>query len=157
MKEKSKYFVGLITLLIGLILFTIFSIIFCVINSSLVPQDKSIEHALAFGYLFIHLIIVMAVLYLALKSYFVKDSLLSVIMTLENGKRNDYAYRNALIISIVFSLIGIYFFLNAFGIIHVMSFFSLGLNVALCNVNLSIGLVALYVYFYKPAEVKNSD
>ena len=77
-------------------------------------------------------------------------------MTMDNGKKNPSAYRNSLIISIVFGVFGIFFFLNAFGIINVTSFLSLGLNLALTNVGLSLFALCLTIYFYK-SPVKEVD
>lgn len=154
MKEKSKYFLGLVILTIALFIFCCFSIIFNVINLSNLPEEKRVENFMAFAYLFIHLIIVAVAIYFALKSYLVKDQILSVFMTLENGQKNPNSYRNSLIFSIFFGIFGLWFFLNSFGILHIMSFFSLGLNLALTNVGLSVASIAFYTYFYKPEALK---
>ena len=153
MKKKSKYFLGLTLLTAGLFVFCCFSIIFAVIKMNTVPKDKRIENTMGFVYLFLHLIILAVAFYYALKSYVQKDQILSVFMTLENGKKNPKAYRNALIFGIIFIILGIWFFLNSFGILSIMSFFSMGLNMALCNVGFSIGGIALYIYFYRPKSL----
>lgn len=156
MKTKSKYFLGLSILLGVLFVFCCFSIIFCVLNFSKMPAEKATENYMAFAYLFIHLIAVAIVFYFALKSYLIKDQILSVIMVEENGQKSSSAYKKALLFAIIFGILGIFFFINAFGIIHVMSFFSLGLNLALTNVFLSVASVSLYCYFYKvePKEIE---
>ena len=120
------------------------------------PAEKATENYMAFAYLFIHLIIVAVVFYFAIKSYLIKDQILSVMMTYENGQKNPTSYKKAMIFAIIFGILGIFFFLNAFSIINVMKFFSLGLNLALTNVFLSVSLVALYCYFYAP-KVKEVD
>ena len=154
MKTKSKYFLGLIILTITLFVFCCFSIIFNVLKLSSLPEEKRTENFMAFAYLFVHLIIVSAMIIFAVRSYAIKDQILSVFMTLENGQKNPKAYRNCLVFSIIFGILGIFFFLNSFGILHVMRFFSLGLNLALTNVGFTVFAVTLYMYFYK-AEVKN--
>ena len=154
MKTKSKYFLGLIILTITLFVFCCFSIIFNVLKLSSLPEEKRTENFMAFAYLFVHLIIVSAMIIFAVRSYAIKDQILSVFMTLENGQKNPKAYRNCLVFSIIFGILGIFFFLNSFGILHVMKFFSLGLNLALTNVGFTVSAVTLYMYFYKP-EVKN--
>ena len=154
MKNKSKYFLGLTLLISGLFLFCCFSIIFCVLNMNNVPEDKRVENAMGFVYLFLHLIIVAVAFYYALKSYLQKDQILSIIRTQDNGKKNPKAYRNTLIFSIIFIIFGIWFFLNSFGILQIMKFFSMGLNVALCNAGISISSVAFYMYFYEPKVVE---
>ena len=150
MKTKSKYFLGLIILTIALFVFCCFSIIFDVIKLSTLPEEKRTENFMAFAYLFIHLIIVSAMIVFAVRSYAIKDQILSVFMTLENGQKNPKSYRNSLIFSIIFGILGIFFFLNSFGILHVMKFFSLGLNLALTNVGFTVSVMTLYMYFYKP-------
>ena len=154
MKTKSKYFLGLTILTIALFIFCCFSIIFNVLNLPKIAEEKRVENFMAFAYLFIHLIIVAVIIYFAIKSYLVKDQILSVFMTLENGHKNPNSYRNCLIFSIFFGLFGIWFFLNSFGILHVMSFFSLGLNLALTNVGLTVSSITFYMYFYKPEALK---
>ena len=154
MKTKSKYFLGLIILTITLFVFCCFSIIFNVLKLSSLPEEKRTENFMAFAYLFIHLIIISAMIIFAVRSYAIKDQILSVFMTLENGQKNPKAYRNCLVFSIIFGILGVFFFLNSFGILHVMKFFSLGLNLALSNVGFTVSAVTLYMYFYKP-EVKN--
>ena len=151
MKTKNKYFLGLIIIGVALFLFCCFTIIFDVLKLSTLPEEKRTENFMAFAYLFIHLIIVSAVIIFAVRSFAIKDQILSVFMTLENGQKNLKAYRNSLIFSIIFGILGIFFFLNSFGIIHVMKFFSLGLNLALTNVGFSVFAITLYMYFYKPA------
>ena len=150
MKTKNKYFLGLIIIGIVLFLFCAFTIIFDVLKLSSLPEEKRTENFMAFAYLFIHLIIVSVVIIFAVRSYAIKDQILSVFMTLENGQKNPKAYRNSIIFSIIFGILGIFFFLNSFGIINVMKFFSLGLNLALTNAGLSVSAVTLYMYFYKP-------
>ena len=154
MKHKNKYFLGLIILTSTLFVFCCFSIIFNVLKLSSLPEEKRTENFMAFAYLFIHLIIVSTMIVFAVRSYAIKDQILSVFMTLENGQKNPKAYRNSLVFSIIFGILGIFFFLNSFGIINVMKFFSLGLNLALTNVGFTVSAVTLYMYFYKP-EVKN--
>ena len=159
MKPRSKYFLGLCVLLGGLFFFCCFSIIFCVLNFSKQPAEKMTENYMAFAYLFIHLIALAIVFYFALKSYLIKDQILSVMMVEENGSKNTSAYKKALVFAIIFWILGVFFFLNGFKIINVMSFFSLGLNLALTNVFLSVASVSLYIYFYKvqPKEIESEN
>lgn len=138
---------------IALFVLCCFSIIFNVLKLSSLPEDKRVENFMAFAYLFLHLIIVAVLIFYALKSYLIKDQILSVFMTLENGQKNPKAYRNTLIFSIIFGIFGIFFFLNAFGIINVSTFFSLGLNLALTNLCFTVCSVALYMFFYKPESL----
>lgn len=150
MKTKNKYFLGLIIVSIALFVFCCFTIIFDVLKLSTLPEEKRTENFMAFAYLFIHLIIVGVIVIFAVRSYAIKDQILSVFMTLENGQKNPRAYRNSLIFSIIFGILGIFFFLNSFGIINVMKFFSLGLNLSLTNMGFSVSAITLYMYFYKP-------
>lgn len=150
MKTKNNYFLGLIIITLVLFVFCCFTIIFDVLKLSTLPEEKRTENYMAFAYLFFHLIIVGVIVVFAVRSYAIKDQILSVFMTLENGQKNPRAYRNSLIFSIIFGILGIFFFLNSFGIIHVMKFFSLGLNLALTNMGFTVSAITLYMYFYKP-------
>lgn len=156
MKTKNKYFLGLVILTIALFVFCCFSIIFDVLKLSNLPEEKRTENFMAFAYLFVHLIIIAVMIVFAVKSYAIKDQILSVFMTLENGAKNPKAYRNCLIFSMIFGVLGIFFFLNSFGILHLMNFFSLGLNLALTNVGFTVSSIAIYMYFYQP-RVKEVD
>ena len=156
MKSRNPYFIYLTTVLSGMFLFCSFSIIYYVLKMNEVPESQLAGNTLSFIYLFIHLIILAALIYLAMKSYLQKDQLLSIIMTKDNGRKNPIAYRNTLIFAGIFGVLGIFFFLNAFGIITLTSFLSLGLNLALTNVSLSVFALALTLYFYKP-PVKEVD
>lgn len=154
MKTKSKYFLGLTILTSSLFLFCCFSIIFYVLRIDTVPESQKVENGMAFVFLFLHLIIVAFAIYMSLKAYIKKSQLLIVIMTNEHGTKNPKSYRNTLIFSIIFGIFGLWFFLNSFGILHIMKFFSLCLNLALTNVGLFIFSVTLYMHFYEPPAVE---
>lgn len=151
MKPRSKYFLGLVILTSILFLFCCFSIIYMVLKLPGLPDDKRTTNYLSFAYLFLHLVVVAVMTFFALKSYLVKDLFLSVFMTTDHEQKNPKSYRNCLIFAGVFGVLGIFLFLNSFSILAVTSFFSLGLNLALTNVFLTVSSVALYMYFYKPA------
>ena len=147
MKARNKYFLGLSILTILLFVFCCFSIIYMVLNLPSLPDEKRTVNFMSFAYLFLHLIVVAVMIFFAIKSYLVKDMILSVFMTTEHGQKNPKSYRNCLIFAV-------FFFLNSFGILEVMSLFSLGLNIALTNVFLTLSLIPLYMYFYKVEEKK---
>ena len=152
MKARNKYFLGLSILTILLFVFCCFSIIYMVLNLPSLPDEKRTVNFMSFAYLFLHLIVVAVMIFFAIKSYLVKDMILSVFMTTEHGQKNPKSYRNCLIFAVVFGIFAVFFFLNSFGILEVMSFFSLGLNIALTNVFLTLSLIPLYMYFYKVEE-----
>lgn len=150
MKSRQKYFLHLTILIAALFAFAAFSVIYIAVNPQLVPEAKKTEHMMSFVYLIIHLLVLAVASYFAIKAYFLKPMIVNVIMTTDRGEKNKKAYRNSLVFSIIFGLAAIFFFLNAFQIIHVLSFFSLGLNITLTNVFLSVASVALILFFYKP-------
>ena len=150
MKNRNPFFITLTVVLGGAFLFCCASIIYYVLKMNEIPESQLAGNTLSFVYLFIHLIALAVLIYFSLKSYLQKDQLLAIVMTTDNGRKNPVAYRNSLIISVVFGVFGIFFFLNAFGIVNVTAFLSLGLNLALTNVGLSLGALALTIYFYKP-------
>ena len=157
MKKRDKYFLYFAILIASLFAFGIFSVLYCVLNSSAIPEAKKIEHTMSFVYLIIHLCVLGAVFYFTLKAYFLKPMIVSVIMTYDKGGKNPKSYRNSMIFAVIFGLAGIYFALNAFNALTIMKFFSLGLNITLTNVFISVSLVALYLFFYKPVEKKEIE
>ena len=161
MNSRNRFFISLTTVIGGMFLFCCISIIYYVLKMNEIPEDQLAGNTLSFVYLFIHLIALAVLIYFSLKSYFQKDQLLSIFMTTDNGRKNPTSYRNALIVASVSGVVGIFFFLNAFGIIGVTSFLSLGLNLALTNVALSLFALALSIFFYKPpikeVDVKNIE
>ena len=156
MKSRNPYFIVLTTVIGGAFLFCCFSIIYYVLKMNNISEEQLAGSTLSFVYLFIHLIALAVLIYFSLKSYLQKDQFLAIVMTTDNGRKNPVSYRNSLIVSIVSGVFGVFFFLNAFGIISLTSFLSLGLNLALTNVGLSLFALSLTVYFYK-APVREVD
>ena len=150
MKNRNPFFITLTVVLCGAFLFCCASIIYYVLKMNEIPESQLAGNTLSFVYLFIHLIALSILIYFSLKSYLQKDQLLAIVMTTDNGRKNPTSYRNALIVAIGSGVVGIFFFLNAFSIINVTAFLSLGLNLALTNVGFSLSTLALTVYFYKP-------
>ena len=157
MKAKSKYYLGLIILLACLFLLACFSVIYCSIKGPQTQESKQVEYIMAFAYLFIHILLILGAAFFTIKAYVIRPAILPVIMTLPDGSKNKKSYRNCLIFSIIFGILGIYFLLESFKIIIVIKIFSLALNIVLMNVGFSIMSIALYLYFFKPVEKKKSE
>ena len=154
MKIKSKYFLSLVVALCALALIDCASIILCVVNGSLTTSDKHAEQIMSFVYLFIHLIVIGFVIFLALKAYLIKSVLISTIMTNEDGTLNKKSQIYSLIFAIFGLALAVIFFLASIGIFKALTFFSLGLRLALTNVGFTIGIVAIFLLCYKPENSK---
>ena len=150
MKTKSKYFLGLIILLAGLFLLASFSLVYCSIKGSQTSESKQIEYMMSFAYLLIHILLILGVAFFAIKGYVIRPAIVPVIMTLPDGSKNRKSYINCMVFAGIFGILGIFFFLQSFQIIHVIKSFTLALNMVLMNVGFSIMSVALYLFFYKP-------
>ena len=157
MKSKSKYFLGLIILLAGLFLLVSFSIVYCSLNGSKTKDFQQTEYVMAFVYLFIHLFLILGASFFAIKAYVIRPAIIPVIMTLSDGSKNKKSYVNCMVFAGIFGILGLFFFLESFKIIHVVTFFSLALDVVLMNVGFSIMAIALYLFFYKPVEKKGIE
>ena len=154
MKTKSKYFLGLIILLAGLFLLAAFSVVYCSIKGGQTEEPKQVEYIMAFVYLFIHIFLVLGATFFAIKGYVIRPAIIPVIMTLPDGSKNKKSYINSMVFAGIFGILGIFFFLESFGIISLVKVFSLALDIALMNVGFSVMGVALYLFFFKPEEKK---
>ena len=150
MKAKSKYFLGLIFLLVGLFLLAAFSIIYCAVKGPLVAENKQVEYMMSFAYLLIHVLLILGIAFFAIKAYVIRPAIVPVIMTLQDGSKNKKSYINCMVFTGIFGILGIFFLLESFQIIHVVKVFSLALDIVLMNVGFSIMSIALYLFFYKP-------
>ena len=154
MKRKSPYFFNLLIFYGIAFLITGFSLIYCVLNGSNIPEDQHIEHSLGFIYLILHFIIIAFFFFFTFKAYIGKSSLIQIIMTNEDGSKNKKSYRNAIIFTSIFGVILLYFLLLICGVKMPLIFFSLGLKFAILNLSLLISGTALFLVFYKPISKK---
>ena len=154
MKQRNKYFFYLTLILGCLFAFCCFSIIYSVLAHNALPKEKRSGDLLALVALFLHLLIVSVGIYLSLKAYLNKPRIVSVIMVDDRGNKNPKSYRNTLIFSIIFGLIGVFFFLNSFGILHLTEILTVTLNLMITNFGFTVSFVALYLYFYKPIPLE---
>ena len=154
MKKRRLYFLGLL-LILGVIFFVAcFSIIYAVLNKDLVEEKQNIEHTLGFVYLFIHLIIVAVLFYLSFKAYLNGSAFIKVIMTNEREELNKKAIIRCAIIGGIFLIIGVYFVVLLCGVNSFLSFFALGVKLALANACLTVAVIASYLCFYRPKKVE---
>lgn len=152
MKSKSKYYLGLIILLVGLFLLACFSLIYCSIKGPQTAENKQVEYMMSFAYLLLHILLILGVAFFAIKGYVIRPAIIPVIMTLADGQKNKKSYIICMVFTGIFGILGIFFFLESFQIIHLISSLSLALNIVLMNVGFSVAGVSLYLYFYKPIQ-----
>lgn len=152
--KKSNYFLALLIDLGALFALVCFSIIFAVTKSSSVAENVKVEHFMGFAYLFIHLIVLAFLFYFTLKAYLTKSQLVSIFMTNEDGSLNKKARVRAIVGAFIFGIIGVYFGLISFGLDIPLSFFALGLKLALMNVGISASSVCVFLAVFKPSNEK---
>ena len=157
MKSRNKYFLNFAILFVVLFIVGAISLIFGVIIGSKVPEAKQSENILGLVALVFYIVIVAVLFYQALKAYLIKSRLVSIVMVNDRGEKNPKSYRNALIFGCVFAAITIFFALNTFGIINVLSFFTFSLTVTLTNFTLMISSIGFYLYLYKPEHLEDEE
>ena len=151
--KKRKFFLGLMITEGILFALCCASIIFCVLNGSKVPADKQTEHTMAFVFLFLHMIAIAVFFFYSLKAYLLGSSFLNVITVKENGERNKKQQITFSIIAGVLALIAAYFIAILCGADSFGKIFSLGLQVALVNLGITLATMALFIVFYKPDQI----
>lgn len=152
--KKRKYFLGLVINIGVLFALCCFSIIYCVLNGSSVPDDKHVEHIMAFVYLFFHLIILAVLFFYALKAYLLGSSFIQIVTTKENGEKNKKAVVICSVLAGVFALIAVFFITVIAGVPSFGNIFSLGLQFALVNAGFTVSSLCLFLVFYKPDVIE---
>lgn len=143
----KKYFKIMLFSIAGLFALTVFSVIFCIINSSSVDDAQKTSHIMSMVYLVFQLIMEAIAFYYAFRAMVNGSTFIKPIMYAKDGVVNPKSKRNALITFVVSCDIAIFFLITLFPI-EVLSFFSLGLRFALFNCGLLIAVVALFFFCY---------
>ena len=150
----KKYFKIMLFSIAGLFALTVFSVIYCVINSSGVEDVQKTSHIMSIVYLMFQLAMEGVAFYYAFRAMVKGSTLIKPIMYAKDDVVNPKSKRNALITFIVSCAIAIFFLITLFPI-EVLSFFSLGLRFALLNCGLLIAVVSLFFFCYaRKSEVQ---
>ena len=152
-KEKTLFLV-LSIILIGLFALCGFSLVQCFVFSN-GGQDEAGSRFMEIAYLFLHLIMVAIILYLAIRA-FVKGPSIIHLMTLDvNGVRMNKSTIISAILTAIFMFIGIYSTLHICGLkMPLLDIFPLGLSHDLMNAGYLIGLISLTFLIYPFVHVK---
>lgn len=152
--KKRKFFLGLLIAEVILFAFCCFSIIYCVLNGSSVPDDKKVEHTMAFVFLFFHLIILAVLFFYSLRAYLTKSMFIQIVTTKENGEKNPKTVVVCSILAAIFATVGVFFVTVLAGVPSFGNIFSLGSQLALVNAGFTITTLCLFLVFYKPDKIK---
>lgn len=147
MKKERILLLSFLIALGGLFVLCGFSLVRCfVYGGELEEGDNNI---LEIGYLFIHLIMIAIIFYLAIRGFIVKISILNLIMLDENGQRNKKSLIISGVLSGVFLFVGIYSTLHVLGLnMPPLNFFSPSTAHDLMNAGYLFGIVALVFFLY---------
>ena len=154
-KRKAMYFAfGVLTFsLVFLFGLCGFSLVQCFVYNA--SGEDAGSHFLEITYLFLHLVMVAIVFYLAFRAFKIKSSIV-FLMTLDvNGIVIKKARIISAILSVVFLGIGFYALLHVFGLqAPPMDLFPIGLVHDLMNAFLLFGVISLVFFLYPFVHVK---
>ena len=143
----KKYFKIMLFSIAGLFALTVFSVIYCIINTSGVEDVQKTSHIMSMVYLMFQLVMEAVAFYYAFRAMVKGSTFIKPIMYAKDNVVNPKSKRNALITFVVSCGITIFFLITLFPI-EVLSFFSLGLRFALLNCGLFIAVVSLFFFCY---------
>ena len=148
MTDKKYFKIVLFTVCL-LFLTTSFSVVYCIVKASSVPETQNSSHIMSIVYLIFHLLMEAVAFYYSFKAMVNASSLMKAAMYVKDGQVNKKSRRNALIIMIISSLLAIYFFLTILPIDIFLSFFALGLRFALLNFFILVAVLSIFFFCYK--------
>lgn len=150
---SNKRFFKIMLIVIGtLFFFTCFSIIFCLLNSSMISDTQSSSHIMSIVYMFLQLIIEAVSFYYSFKAMVNGSMLLKTVMYDANGNLNKKSKRNSLIVLCIFGTLSVYLSLIIFFENLFLGFFALGLKFALLNFSILMSALAVFFFAYRTEE-----
>ena len=154
-KERALFLIFSIVL-VGLFVLCGFSLVQCfVFNTS---TDDTGGHVLEIIYLFLHLIMVAIVFYLAFRAFKVQTSITRLVMLDVNEVKIPKALVISAIVATLFLFIGIYSTLHICGLkTPPLDIFPIGLAHDLMNAGYLIGSIALVLFLYPFIHVRNEN
>lgn len=152
-KEKTLFLV-LSIILIGLFALCGFSLVQCFVFSS-GGQDEAGSRFMEIAYLFLHLIMVAIILYLAIRAFIKGPSIIHLMSLDVNQVRLTKSTIISAIIAALFLFMGIYSTLFVLGLkLPVLDLFSIGLAHDLMNAGYLVGILALAFLIYPSVHIK---
>lgn len=156
-KEKALFLI-LSIVLVGLFVLCGFSLIQCFVYGA--GGEDAGSHVLEIIYLFLHLIMVAIVFYLAFRAFKVKVAITNLLMLDVNGVKITKSLVISGIVGGIFLFIGIYSTLHIVGLeTPPLNIFPIGLTHDLMNAGYLIGVIALtcFIYPFIHEQPKNED
>lgn len=156
-KEKTLFLI-LSIVLIGLFGLCGFSLIQCFVYGA--GGEDTGSHILEIIYLFLHLIMVAIVFYLAFRAFKVKPSIANLLMLDVNGIKITKSLVISGIVGAIFLFIGIYSTLHIVGLqTPPLDIFPIGLTHDLMNAGYLVAAIALtcFIYPFIHEQPKNED
>ncbi len=145
MEKEKSLFLGLLLALVALFALCGFSLVQCFVYGTSSEDSNFLEIA----YLFVHLVIVAVIFYLAFRAYKTKSSIIQMMMIEESGVKNRKSLIVSGILSGVFFFIGIYSMLHVFGLkTPPLNYLSSSLSHDLMNAGYLFGVIALAFFLY---------
>ena len=157
MKKEKTLFLVFLLVLGGLFVLCGFSLVRCFVYNTF--DDSGDPSILEIGYLFLHLIMIAIVFYLAFRAFKIKSSIVALLTMGDNDEKKT---RNSLIISGILSVL--FFFVGIYSTLHVLgltcpplNYLSMSFAHDFMNAGYFFGSIAL-VFFIYPfiAEKKTS-
>lgn len=154
-KEKSLFLI-LSIVLVGLFVLCGYSLIQCFVYNA--SGEDTGSHILEIIYLFMHLIMIAIIFYLAFRAFKVKTSIINLLMLDVNGIKIKKSLIISGVLAVVFFFIGIYSTLHILGLkTPPLDVFPIGLSHDFMNAGYLFGVVALtcFIYPFIHQEEKN--
>ena len=156
MKKERALFLIFSIVLVGLFGLCGYSLIQCFVYNA--PKDDVGSHVLEIIYLFLHLIMVAIVFYLAFRAFKIKSSIVRLLMLDVNEVKIPKALIISAVVAVLFLFLGIYSTLHLFGLqTPPLDIFPIGLTHDLMNAGYLIGSIALVCFLYPFIHVKDEN
>ena len=147
MNKEKTLLLALVIALVFLFGLCGFSLVQCIVYNN--SGEDAGSHFLEITYLFLHLIMVAIVFYLAFRAFKIKPSLINLIMLDVNEVRIPKSLIISGILSVVFLFMGFYSTLFICGLkLPPLNFFPIGLVHDLMNAGYLFGAVSLTFFLY---------
>lgn len=159
MKKEKALFLVLSIVLIGLFILCGFSLVTCFVYGT--GGDFG-SHVLEIVYLFLHLIMVAIVFYLAFRAFKVKASIVNLLMLDVNGVKITKSLVISGILSVLFLFVGIYSTLHILGLqTPPLDIFPIGLSHDFMNASYLFASISItcfvYPFIHKRAEISSAE
>lgn len=146
MKKEKALFLALSLVMIGLFILCGFSLVTCFVYGT---GDEFGSHVLEIIYLFLHLIMVAIVFYLAFRAFKVKASIVNLLMLDVNGVKITKSLIISGIVGAIFLFTGIYSTLHICGLkTPPLDIFPVGLSHDIMNASYLFASIAIACFIY---------